>query len=153
MASQDLQWLLTRSNSCFLVKQKGLGRIFSREPANLAQLHSYKFSGLVNSKAVSIEAAPAGKGIVVTTKNSKKTPASIKGTQNSSTIKKGGSRRAAGVVSNIVAKKNYRADLTKVAVARASAIHRSQRSRKQQPARKTRGTGARKVVKIEEPIA
>ena len=42
MASQDLQWLLVRNNSSFIVKQKGLGRIFSREPRNLVQLHSYK---------------------------------------------------------------------------------------------------------------
>lgn len=42
MTSQDLQWLLVRNNSSFIVKQKGLGRIFSREPRNLTQLHSYK---------------------------------------------------------------------------------------------------------------
>ncbi|GAC71496.1 60S ribosomal protein L28 [Moesziomyces antarcticus T-34] len=172
MASQDLQWLLVRNNSSFIVKQKGLGRIFSREPRNLVQLHSYKYSGVVNAKAVGIEAAKSGKGIVLTTKNSKKTPFSIKSTKNASTIKKGGSRRAAGVVSNVVAKKGYRADLTKaytplarstatatvgdsddVAVVRASALLRSQRGRKQPPARKVRGSGARKVVKVEEPVA
>ncbi|CCF50164.1 hypothetical protein NDA11_000787 [Ustilago hordei] len=153
MASQDLQWLLVRNNSSFIVKQKGLGRIFSREPRNLTQLHSYKYSGLVNSKAVGIEPAQSGKGVVLTTKNSKKTPFSIRGTKNTSTIKKGGSRRAAGVVSNIVAKKGYRADLTKAAVVRASAILRSQRGRKQPPARKVRGAGPRKTVKVEEPVA
>ncbi|SPO49083.1 related to 60S ribosomal protein L28 [Moesziomyces antarcticus] len=153
MASQDLQWLLVRNNSSFIVKQKGLGRTFSREPRNLVQLHSYKYSGVVNAKAVGIEATKSGKGIVLTTKNSKKTPFSIKSTNNASTIKKGGSRRAAGVVSNVVAKKGYRADLTKVAVVRASALLRSQRGRKQPPARKVRGSGARKVVKIEEPVA
>ncbi len=42
---------------------------------------------------------------------------------------------------------------TTAAVVRASAILRSQRGRKQPPARKVRGTGARKVVKIEEPVA
>ncbi len=72
-----------------------------------------QYSGVVNAKAVGIEAAKSGKGIVLTTKNSKKTPFSIKSTNNASTIKKGGSRRAAGVVSNVVAKKGYRADLTK----------------------------------------
>ncbi|SPC64783.1 related to 60S ribosomal protein L28 [Ustilago sp. UG-2017b] len=153
MASQDLQWLLVRNNSSFIVKQKGLGRIFSREPRNLTQLHSYKYSGVVNSKAVGIEPAQSGKGVVLTTKNSKKTPFSIKGIKNTSTIKKGGSRRAAGVVSNVVAKKGYRADLTKAAVVRASAILRSQRGRKQPPARKVRGAGPRKTVKVEEPVA
>lgn len=44
MASQDLQWLLTRSSSSYIVKQKGLGRVFSREPSNLKQIHSYTVS-------------------------------------------------------------------------------------------------------------
>ncbi|SPO23970.1 related to 60S ribosomal protein L28 [Ustilago trichophora] len=153
MASQDLQWLLVRNNSSFIVKQKGLGRIFSREPRNLTQLHSYKYSGVVNTKAVGIEAAKSGKGIVLTTKNSKKAPSAIKATKNATTIKKGGGRRAAGVVSNVVAKKGYRADLTKAAVVRASALLRSQRGRSQPPARKVRGSGARKVVKVEESTA
>ena len=42
MSTQDLQWLLVRKSNSFLVKQKGLGRVFSREPGNLASLHSYK---------------------------------------------------------------------------------------------------------------
>ncbi|TKY88565.1 hypothetical protein EX895_002554 [Sporisorium graminicola] len=153
MASQDLQWLLVRNNSSFLVKQKGLGRIFSREPRNLVQLHSYKYSGVVNSKAVGIEAPKSGKGVVLTTKNAKQGSSAIKATKNTTTIKRGGGRRTAGVVSNVVAKKGYRADLTRAAVVRASAILRSQRGRTQPPARKVRGTGSRKVVKIEEPVA
>ena len=50
---------------------------------------------------------------MITTKNSKKAPSAIKATKNASTIKKGGGRRTAGVVSNVVAKKGYRADLTR----------------------------------------
>ncbi|KIS67140.1 uncharacterized protein UMAG_11561 [Mycosarcoma maydis] len=153
MASQDLQWLLVRNNSSFIVKQKGIGRIFSREPRNLVQLHSYKYSGLVNAKAVGIEAAKSGKGVVITTKNAKQSSSAIKKTVNVATLKKGGGRRTAGAVSNVVAKKGYRADLTRAAVIRASALLRSQRGRKQPPARRVRGTGARKVVKVEEPVA
>lgn len=113
MASQDLQWLLVRTNSSFLVKQKGVGRTFSREPANLTQLHSYKYSGLVNAKSVAVDAPASGKGVVITTRNNKKGPNAIKSSKNTSSIKKGGGRRTAGVVSNIVAKRNYRSDLTK----------------------------------------
>ncbi|GAC95867.1 60S ribosomal protein L28 [Pseudozyma hubeiensis SY62] len=115
MASQDLQWLLVRNNSSFLVKQKGLGRIFSREPRNLVQLHSYKYSGVVNAKAVGLEAPKSGKGVVLTTKNGKQTSSAIKKTLNTTTLKKGGGRRTAGAVSNVVAKKGYRADLTRAA--------------------------------------
>merc|ERR1712183_302193 len=54
MSTQDLQWLLVRKSNSFLVKQKGLGRVFSREPGNVASLHSYKHSSLVNDKGVGI---------------------------------------------------------------------------------------------------
>lgn len=42
MSTQDLQWLITRKSNSFLLKQKGLQRVFSREPGNLMALHSYK---------------------------------------------------------------------------------------------------------------
>ncbi len=71
-----------------------------------------QFSGVVNSKAVGIEAAPTAKGLVITTKNSKQPANAIKATKNTATIKKGGGRRASGLVSNVVAKRGYRSDLT-----------------------------------------
>lgn len=46
--SQDLQWLLVRKSNSYIVKQKGLGKVFSREPRNLAQIHSYTVSHQVN---------------------------------------------------------------------------------------------------------
>lgn len=111
-STQDLQWLLTRKNSSFLVKQKGLGRIFSREPGNLMNLHSYKY-GWVNDKAVGVDAAKSGKGVIVTTKKSKVGGNKISGSKSIQNINKGGSRRTAGAVANIVAKRGYRADLLK----------------------------------------
>ncbi|EST09118.1 Ribosomal protein L28e [Kalmanozyma brasiliensis GHG001] len=155
MASQDLQWLLVRNNSSFIVKQKGLGRIFSREPRNLVQLHSYKYSGVVNAKAVGISPSKNGKGLEITTKNGKQGTNAIKAVLNTATIKKGGGRRASGLVSNVVAKRGYRSDLTRAAVVRGSAILRSQRGRREAPVRKARGTGSRKVAQVEktdEPV-
>lgn len=111
MSSQDLQWLLVRKSNSFLVKQKGLGRVFSREPGNLASLHSYKHSGIVNDKSVGI--VPAGqKGVQVTTKKTKVSPRAVKGARATTTVK-GGSRRVAGAVANIAAKHHYRPDLRK----------------------------------------
>lgn len=46
--SQDLQWLLVRKSNSYIVKQKGLGKVFSREPSNLAQIHSYTVSCQLN---------------------------------------------------------------------------------------------------------
>jgi large subunit ribosomal protein L28e len=112
MSTQDLQWLLTRKTSSHIVKQKGLGRIFSREPGNLMNLHSYKY-GWVNDKAVGISPAANGRGVVVTTKKSKLPTNKIAVSRSTQTINKGGSRRTAGAVADIVAKRGYRADLLK----------------------------------------
>lgn len=75
-------------------------------------------SGLVNDKAVGVEAAPSGRGVVVSTKkNSSKTPSNkVSGTRSIYTIKKGGSRRAAKAVANIVGKNGYRPDLRHVSI-------------------------------------
>lgn len=110
--TQDLQWLLTRKTSSHLVKQKGLGRIFSREPGNLMNVHSYKY-GWVNDKSVGIDAAKSGKGIVITTKKNKAASNKIAGARSVQQINRGGSRRSAGAVANIVGKRGYRADLLK----------------------------------------
>ena len=87
-STQDLQWLLTRKTSCFLVKQKGLARVFSREPNNLAQIHSYRYSGLVNDKNVSIEASKSGKGLVVSTKKADVAQGKIAGSRTSQSLKR-----------------------------------------------------------------
>ena len=111
MSTQDLQWLLVRKSNSYLVKQKGLGRVFSREPGNLASLHSYKYSGLVNDKSVGI-VPNEKKGVDVTTKKTKVSPVAVKGARATTTVK-GGSRRVAGAVANIAAKHGYRPDLRK----------------------------------------
>jgi large subunit ribosomal protein L28e len=44
----QLVWEIVRNNNCFLVKQFGRGNAkvqFSKEPNNLYNLHSYKYSG------------------------------------------------------------------------------------------------------------
>ena len=111
-STQDLQWLLVRKSNSFLVKQKGLGRVFSREPGNVASLHSYKHSGVVNDKAVGVTPAPSGRGVVLTTKKTKTAPNSVRSSRTCTTIQ-GGSRRVARAVANAVAKNGYRADLRK----------------------------------------
>lgn len=73
-----------------------------------------QYSGLVNDKAVGIEPAANGRGIVVSTKKTKAPRNKIAGTRNVQTISSGGSRRAAGAVANIVGKRGYRSDLLKV---------------------------------------
>jgi len=62
--SQDLNWLLLRKSNSFIVKRTPEGPVFSSEPGNLLNLHSYKYSGLVNNKTVAI--TPAGETAGVT---------------------------------------------------------------------------------------
>lgn len=81
---------------------------------DLAAFHASQYSGIVNDKAVGVEAAPSGRGVVVSTKKTKAPSNKVAGTRNNYTISKGGSRRAAGVTANIVAKNGYRPDLLKV---------------------------------------
>lgn len=100
-------------SSSYIVKQKGLGRVFSREPHNLTSIHSYTHSGLVNDKSVGIQPNADGKGIVLSTKKQNVSPGQIKGSRNVKVIKSGGSRRAAGVVANVIGKSGYRSDLLK----------------------------------------
>ena len=56
--SSDLLWLLTNKNSSFLVKRNGI--VLSREPGNLLNRHSLKYSGLAPSKTIHISSAKKG---------------------------------------------------------------------------------------------
>ncbi|KAG9094645.1 hypothetical protein FRC06_010613 [Ceratobasidium sp. 370] len=51
--SIDLQWYLLRKNNAFVVKRVPEGPIFSKEPGNLKNIHSRKYSGLIGDKAIS----------------------------------------------------------------------------------------------------
>ncbi|RPA83824.1 ribosomal protein L28e [Ascobolus immersus RN42] len=116
---------------------------FSREPLNLVNLHSRKYSGLVNEKAIGVVPAPNGGVTLLTKKDATKhsnKPASV---INSTTFGPNTQPRKtyAGIV-NSTAKKYYRPDLRKAAVARASAIKLSQRAKKDKAPAKPRGKKA-----------
>ncbi|PKI83286.1 hypothetical protein MVES_003040 [Malassezia vespertilionis] len=150
MSTQDLQWLLIRKTNSNIVKQKGLGRVFTRETGNVSALHNYKCSSLVNDKSVSIVPAKDGKGVLVATHKSKANPRAIKNTYNVHHVQ-GGARRVAGAVANIVAKSGYRPDLRKASVARATAIVNAQRCAVREPRQRApRGAAARKAAAAAE---
>ncbi|CAD6934848.1 unnamed protein product [Tilletia controversa] len=134
--SNELEYLLTRTTSSYIVKQNGLPRYFSREPRNLAQIHAFKYSGTTNNKTIGIEAVPGG--IVVSTRKSKAAPNTLKGAYSTTTIKKGGSRRAAGVASNAASKTGYRRDLTQGTAIAAGADPLQPRSEGPQGSRRSR---------------
>merc|ERR1712168_688343 len=67
--SAELCWSIIRKNSCFLKKSGGL--TLTREPNNLTGLNSFKYNGFVNKKTVGVEAAPGGKGVVLSLRKTK----------------------------------------------------------------------------------
>ncbi|CAN4089062.1 unnamed protein product [Withania somnifera] len=122
----QLVWEIVKKNNSFLVKEFGNGTagvVFSKEPNNLYNLHSYKHSGLANKKTVTILPEGKDKSILLATSKTKKQnkPSSL---LNKSVMKKE-FRRMAKAVTNQVADNYYRPDLKKAALARLSAVNRS----------------------------
>ncbi|KAF3638123.1 60S ribosomal protein L28-1 [Capsicum annuum] len=122
----QLVWEIVKKNNFFLVKEFGNGTagvVFSKEPNNLYDLHSYKHSGLENKKTMNIQPEGKYKAILLATSKTKKQnkPSSL---LNKSVIKKE-FRRMAKAVTNQVADNYYRIDLKKAALARLSAVNRS----------------------------
>ncbi|KAK7965080.1 ribosomal protein l28e protein [Apiospora sp. TS-2023a] len=148
--SSDLIWEIVRNNNAYVVSRRtGGGVRFSRDPLNLKNLHTRKYAGFVNEKALGV--APAENGGVKIL--SKRTSASQKpGSNIASTTYHGGksARNTYKAVANQTAKNSYRPDLREVAVQRVSAIRRSQRPVKPEPQQKLRGNKAKKAAAASE---
>lgn len=123
MASPDLQWLIIRNNSSFLLK--GNGQTYSREQNNLKSKNSFRYNGLVNRQTVGVVPAKDGKGVVLVTKKSKagKRPGS---SYNKVELKRG-SRQTFSTIRKTLRNNSYRKDLKMAAVRRASALLKSQK--------------------------
>ncbi|KAF9535605.1 ribosomal L28e protein family-domain-containing protein [Crepidotus variabilis] len=139
--SNDLQWLLLRGNNSFIVKRVPEGPIFSREPGNLRNLHSFKYSGLANSKVIDI--SDASGSIKIRSRKTKASPQAVSPAYSASTLRaRSGGRRALGAAS-AHSKRGYRPDLRTAALARVSALIAGQREPKPTPPRKARGKKAK----------
>ncbi|OTB06918.1 hypothetical protein M426DRAFT_318628 [Hypoxylon sp. CI-4A] len=146
LVSADLVWEIVRGNNAFLVKRKESGGVqFSRDPLNLTNKNSRKYAGFVNEKAIGVQPAEKN-GIKVI---SKKESAALKPAKSSiETTHNGGqaTRKVYKSVANLTAKTGYRADLREAAVARVSAVRRSQKDPKPTPETKPRGVKAKKAA-------
>ncbi|KQK09399.1 60S ribosomal protein L28-1 [Brachypodium distachyon] len=123
----SLVWELVKKNNSFLIKQFGNSNAkvqFSKEPNNLYNVHSYKYSGLANKKTVTVQPASDKEMSVVlsTTKTKKQNkPAAF----SHKTVMRKEFCKMAKAVKNQVSDNYYRPDLTKPALARLSAVYRS----------------------------
>ncbi|KAJ5755303.1 60S ribosomal protein L28 [Penicillium manginii] len=140
--SNELVWQITRNQNSYLVRRNtGGGSQFSRDPLNLVNKHSFKYSGFANTKAIGVQATENG-GVAVTTK---KASNPNKPAQNQVTVNYGpnaGNRKIYKGVASKTAQNGYRADLREEAVARVSAVRRSQKAKKETTPRKPRGSKA-----------
>jgi large subunit ribosomal protein L28e len=144
--SADLVWQITRNQNAFLVQRNNAGGVrFSRDPLNPINIHSRKYAGYANDKALGLQASEDG-GLVLIAKNASNTQNPAK---NIRTIAYGPStsnRKIYKSVASSTAKNGYRADLREAAVSRVSAIRRSQQPKKDAPAPKVRGVKAKKAA-------
>merc|ERR1711918_158356 len=125
------------NNSSFLRKKDF--KFFTTEANNLTGKNSFRYSGLAQKKVVGLEAGE--KGVVLTTKSTKgnsRKPAKlfVKSTLNKDI------RR---VAKSVNACSEYRPDLERVALARASALFRAKRAQEigvKPPVKRTKGASA-----------
>lgn len=139
----QLLWEIVKKNNCFVVKQNGNSSarvMFSREPNNLYNLHTYKYSGLANDKTVSITPAGEDLAVVIATTKTKKQNKPADSVHRS--VLKKEFRRMAKAVANQVDENYYRRDLKKAALARLSAVHKSLRVAKAGGKKKSKGKKA-----------
>jgi len=148
-ASSDLLWQIVRDQSSYIVKRTVGGNtvILSRDPLNLRNVHSRKHTGTINDKAIGIYAGEKDSVTLLTKKTNEKfsnKPVSM----INKTVFKGNkpARKVAVSVVSTTAKQLYRLDLRKDAVARVSAIKKSQRPVKPDRPVKLRGAKAKKAA-------
>jgi len=120
--SAELVWELVKNSNSFLRKSVH-GAVFSAEPGNLFNKHSYKYSGLAN-RSNTLDVSATADDAVVVAKSSKKSKA---GRMVGSVVKKNARRTnfAAGAEAA-----GTRPDLKSAAMARAAALHKGIRTKK-----------------------
>ncbi|CAE6472665.1 unnamed protein product [Rhizoctonia solani] len=141
--STDLQWLLVRKYNSFIVKRVPEGPIFSKEPGNLKNVHSRKYSGLISDKSLHVGYDAGTKAITLSSRKPKASLHQHSKGQHKTTIRaNSGPRRSQGVVAS-QARLGYRPDLRQAALQRVTALHRAQQEKKPAPERKLRGKKAK----------
>ncbi|KAI9513080.1 ribosomal L28e protein family-domain-containing protein [Russula earlei] len=139
--SSDLEWLLLRGNNSFIVKRAPSGPIFSKEPGNLLNIHSQKFSGLANAKTIDVK--PSSNGFAITHRKKSASTHAVRLAYASTIIgSRTGSRRALGIAAQL-AKRGYRPDLRAATIARVSALIVAQKEPRAVPPKKLRGRKAK----------
>lgn len=110
--SSDLNWLLTRNTSSFLLKRRGVNHFFSTDPLNGKGLHKPRFSGTVQKRALTVQENPSGKGITLVYKNKRNQTKPAKAITRVALNR--GTSRALKAIKQLSNKQQYRTDLKNV---------------------------------------
>ncbi|KAI1289728.1 60S ribosomal protein L28 [Halotydeus destructor] len=120
--SRDLLWLLTKECNNHIIKRKGINKVLSTSPLNPKGIASFRHSGLVQKRALTVEAHPSGKGVNLIYKSKSPRPAKnivrIPFTKNAT--------QSVWKIKKFVSKNRYRRDLKGAVLRKASAIWKSQ---------------------------
>lgn len=137
--SADLQWLLLRKSNSFIVKRTVEGPIFSSEPGNLRNIHSFKYSGLANLKTVAITPSTETGGLTLSTRIIGANPRHVSTPFRSRRSNKRGREEKAGKLKR--KGRSSRVDLVRFVLASSFAPHRSRRPSDPLPSRETPDRG------------
>lgn len=126
--SRDLRWMLTKEWSTHMVKVRNYPKAFSKDPLNPKGLHLPRFSGSVQTKAVTVRQSTKNKGVTLIYK--KKHTQRQPGKQLVRVVLKKDPRKTLGTIKNTLnSMKGYRKDLKMLALRRASTLLKSQQSK------------------------
>ena len=110
--SSDLNWILTRNNSSFLMKRRGVSHHFSSDPLNPKGLYKPRFQGTIQKRAACVQDAPSGQGVVLVYK--KKSKQNKPGQSLNRVVLKRNARRTVRSIKQCANKQQYRTDLKNV---------------------------------------
>ncbi|CAN7993924.1 unnamed protein product [Ixodes hexagonus] len=125
--SSDLQWMVVKDRSCFLVKKRLIKTWFSTDPLNPKGTHAKRYSGTVLNKALTVEPHSTGKGVNLVYKKQSHRKKPVKSLDRVP-LRKGARRTMSSIKKWVKGHKNYRRDLRMLCLRRASAILRSQKA-------------------------
>lgn len=125
--SAELQWMIVKDRSSFLVKKRMIKTWFSIDPLNPKGTHAKRYSGTVRDKALTIEPHGSGKGVTLVYKKqaNRKKPAKL---LDRVPLKNGARRTMSSIKKWVKGHRYYRKDLQTLCMRRASAILRSQKA-------------------------
>ncbi|TVY14974.1 putative 60S ribosomal protein L28e [Lachnellula arida] len=147
---RGLKFGIIGNQNSYLVKRAQSGGVrFSRDPLNLTNVHSRKNAGFVNDKAVGVVPAKDG-GVSLITKKVKHPQRPASHSHTTTLSGKKSTRKTYKTIASNTAKSGYRPDLRASAIARASAIRKSQKEPKDLPESKLRGAKAKKAAAEKE---